>query len=443
MAAAIGARGYIVRIAIWHNHPSGGGKRAFYNHVRGLIHKGHTVEVWRPAIVDADYLPVSDLIKEHVRPLNWRPRTPSNRLAAFIEFARGPIQLIRALDEHCRTCAGEINSGGFDVFFANTCQVMQVSQIGRYVTIPKVLYVHQPNRALYEAIPDLPWIGRRLNHTKSRSINGLKARALDGAQLHAARNIAREELLNAEAYEEILVNSIFSRESILRAYGLRSKVCYLGIDTALFRPLNKVREHFVVSVGAFYPTKGVELAINSLGLLKEPRPPLVWIANNFNADFVGQMKALATKVGVRLELRTRVPDDELVDALNRAALMLYVPQLEPFGLAPLEAGACGTPVVGIPEGGVRETVIHELNGLMAEPEPQSIATAIEKLLDDPSLAHRYGQQAIEHVSRHWTAEASNDRLEEQLLRIAGRGPSASMTSRALPVAAPADQTLNV
>jgi glycosyltransferase involved in cell wall biosynthesis len=114
--------------------------------------------------------------------------------------------------------------------------------------------------------------------------------------------------------------------------------------------------------------------------------------------------------------------------------MLYAPHLEPFGLAPLEAGACGTPVVGIPEGGVRETVIHDLNGLLAEPESQSIAAAIEKLLDEPSLAHRYGQQAIEHVNRHWTVEASIDRLEEQLLRIAGRDHSPSMTSRALPIA---------
>jgi glycosyltransferase involved in cell wall biosynthesis len=236
--------------------------------------------------------------------------------------------------------------------------------------------------------------------------------------------------MNAEAYEEILVNSIFSRESILRAYGLRSKVCYLGVDTSLFRSLNKARERFVVSVGACYPTKGVELAINSVALLKDPRPPLVWIANSVNSDFVEQMKAFANKVGVQLDLRIRVSDAELVDTLNRAAVMLYAPHLEPFGLAPLEAGACGTPVVGIPEGGVRETVIHELNGLMADPEPQSIAAAIEKLLDDPSLAQRYGQQAIEQVNRQWTVEASIDRLEEQLLRIAERGEITSTTSAA-------------
>ena len=45
--------------------------------------------------------------------------------------------------------------------------------------------------------------------------------------------------------------------------------------------------------------------------------------------------------------------------IHSTAAMLYAPRLEPFGLAPLEANACGLPVIAVPEGGVRETVVHE------------------------------------------------------------------------------------
>ena len=67
-------------------------------------------------------------------------------------------------------------------------------------------------------------------------------------QTQGLRIQAREEFLNASAYNVILTNSFFSRESILRAYGLDARVCYLGIDTDLFRPLNLPRERMVIGV---------------------------------------------------------------------------------------------------------------------------------------------------------------------------------------------------
>ena len=57
-----------MKIAVWHNLPSGGGKRALYNHVRGLRERGHTLESWCPPTADQNYLPLSELIAEHVVP---------------------------------------------------------------------------------------------------------------------------------------------------------------------------------------------------------------------------------------------------------------------------------------------------------------------------------------------------------------------------------------
>src|SRR5260370_35177388 len=66
-----------MKIAVWHNLPSGGGKRALYYHVRGLVEKGHSVEAWCPSTSDRNYLPLSEVITEHVAPIDIRQRAKS------------------------------------------------------------------------------------------------------------------------------------------------------------------------------------------------------------------------------------------------------------------------------------------------------------------------------------------------------------------------------
>jgi glycosyltransferase involved in cell wall biosynthesis len=77
------------------------------------------------------------------------------------------------------------------------------------------------------------------------------------------------------------------------------------------------------------------------------------------------------------------------------------------------------PVVGVREGGVRETVVDGVTGLLTERDPQQFADAVRALLSDPAYAARLGQQAREHTERHWTWDASVARVEEHLRAVAG------------------------
>ena len=122
-------------------------------------------------------------------------------------------------------------------------------------------------------------------------------------------------------------------------------------------------------------------------------------------------------------MRVGVSDAELVETLNRAALLLYTSRLEPFGFAPLEANACGLPVVGIAEGGIRETVRDGVSGLLVEPEAESIARAAETLLNAPELARRMGETAADYVRREWGVDESVTRLETILLQVAAAEPA--------------------
>lgn len=407
-----------MRIAVWHNLPSGGGKRALYDHVRGLIGRGHTVEAWCLSTADKEYLPLKDLITEHVINFEWKPASFLG--ASKLSFAQylNTTSRLRAFAQANQRCGDEIRAGAFDLLFANGSITYYMPFVARYLDIPKVLYLQEPYRPLYEANPSLPWVAKSHDNLRSKPLRFLKL--INGLPpLQALRIQAREEWINAQSYNRILVNSYYSRESVLRTYGRDATVCYLGIDTSHFRHLNLPREQFIVSVGSFSALKGVDLAIKSVSLLRGSKPPLIWIANTVDIPYMNEMKSLAETLGVTLQIRLLVPDDEVIALLNCAALLLYTPHLEPFGYAPLEANACATPVVAVAEGGVRETVHDGVNGLLVDRDPQCLADAMERLLCDPVLARKLGENGLHLVEQEWSLGRSIERLENHLLQISG------------------------
>ena len=409
-----------MRIAVWHNLPSGGGKRALYDQVRGLLARGHSVEVWCPPTADREYLPVAGLVVEHVVPLAEVPKASFGRLGRLSEMR----SRLRAMDEHCRLSAAQIAGGGFDLLLVHPCTFFRTVSIARHVQMPTVLYQQEPYRWLYEAMPSPPWMALSMDGMSGRR-EYYRECVLDLVDVQARRLQVREEVLNARAFDRILVNSLYSRESVLRAYGLDSHVCYLGINAALFVDEGLPRERLVVGVGAFVPEKNVHLVIEALGLMADP-PRLLWIGNVAVDSYVEELRTLAERCRVPFSPRVRIADTDLVRTLNQAAVMVYAPRLEPFGYAPLEANACGVPVVAVAEGGVRETVQDGINGILTSSMPCHIAEAAQRLLSDTHLALTLARNGKRLVHERWSLEAAADRLESQLadvVRSASKGTS--------------------
>jgi glycosyltransferase involved in cell wall biosynthesis len=130
---------------------------------------------------------------------------------------------------------------------------------------------------------------------------------------------------------------------------------------------------------------------------------------------------LAATLGVRLTLRAGIGDDELVRIYNEALLTVYAPRQEPLGLVTLESMACGTPVVGVGEAGVRETVVHGETGVLVDRDPDRFGRAVESLLDDEPRRAAYGRRGIAYVATDWNWEVALVGLEAQLAEAAGRG----------------------
>ncbi|MGH9824012.1 MAG: glycosyltransferase family 4 protein, partial [Blastocatellia bacterium] len=411
-----------MKIAVWHNLPSGGGKRALYYHVRGLVERGHEITCWSLDTADQSYLPLTEFAPEHV--VSWRSGNGTRKRTAgdWADYERA-INDMRAFDEASRRCAREIEAGDFDLLFANSALPYHVPFIVRHVRIPRLLYLQEPCRELYEAAPILRWVAGAEEYLERADSLGPEQFKVEFPRLQALRLQAMQEWSNVRACDQVLVNSYFSRESVFRAYGVDSKVCYLGIDTSLFRDLALDRERFVVGLGSFHSIKGIDLALKAMSLLSQPRPRLVWISNSGNKYYEEEMRRLACSLGVELTVKEAISDAELVTILNRATLLIYTSRLEPFGFAPLEANACGLPVVAVAEGGVRETIKDGINGFLVDPEPVAIARVMTRLLQNPDLARQIGQQAAAHVQEVWNVESSVDRLEACLLEVVSKHPN--------------------
>src|SRR4051812_25421495 len=296
-----------MKIAVWHNLPSGGGKRALFDHVSGLIVRGHEVEVWAPPTADREYLPLSSIVREHIVALDHRWKwTGAERL----QLALYKERQIRAMDEHCAQCAQEMDEGGFDLLFANSCQFYRTTSIGRFSKLPTILYLQEPYRWLYEAIPENRWAAR--SGDRGHGWQAVKRAFADWREVRNARVQVREEITNAKAFDRILCNSYFSRESILRAYGVDARVCYLGINTKLFKPRGAPRGH-VIGLGSFTREKGLELCVRAIARISPRRPPLVWVGNHVDQAYFDEVRKLAVELDVAFEPRVLVADDELLD----------------------------------------------------------------------------------------------------------------------------------
>ena len=419
-----------MKIAVWHNLPSGGAKRALYYHVRGLIERGHIVESWCPSTANHTYLPLNQLISEHIVPFEWQWKTSYQVIPGRLLTYNRLISRLQAMVRHCQMCAEQINHSDFDVLFANASDFFHVTAIGRHVKIPKLLYLPEPCRNLYEASPDSPWAALSPPKDAWWSPKNLRRFFGDLLAMQSLRIRVREEILNAKAFDLILTNSYFSRESILRAYGLEAKVCYLGVDTELFQAKGSEKQKFVVGLGSFGFHKGIDRAIRAIATIdNNKRPDLVWIGNASQKKYQQEIEKLAQSLEVNFIPKINITDEEIVDILSRATVMLYTSRLEPFGFAPLEANACQTPVVAIAEGGIRETIREGINGFLIDDDnPIAIGKAILQFLENSNLVTQIGANARKEIINNWSWSQAVERLEKYLLKIQHDSDDSDMTN---------------
>ncbi len=400
-----------MNLALYHNLTSGGSKREAYEFAKQFAQHGHTVHLFAPKTADEEFLPLTDLAHR-----SWTFDLELHKpLRGRLPFVRRYLDLIGlARDLHrlqtlAQQIAAQIDAGGYAFVFAHHDRIVQSPYLLRYLKTPAAYYCAEPMREFYD--PPIPRSYYRPQNTAARlqqiwyaPERWLRRRLI---QTHDRRNVRCATML--------LTNSAFSAEAIYRAYGLRARVSYLGVDAEKFRPLDAARHDFVLSVGAVSPLKGYDFLIQALSHIPlDLRPRLVIVGNTASAGETNFLRHLAEELHVAVEFRVNIPDAELVTLYNHTRALVYSPVLEPFGFAPLEAMACETPVVAVREGGIRESIRDGETGLLTQRDPREFADALCRVLNDAALAKILGKNGREQVLKFWTWQHAYERLMQNI-----------------------------
>jgi glycosyltransferase involved in cell wall biosynthesis len=120
---------------------------------------------------------------------------------------------------------------------------------------------------------------------------------------------------------------------------------------------------------------------------------------------VRRLLDLAAELGVsdRVSLQGQVPRAAMPGIFRSADAVVCAPWYEPFGIVPLEAMACGVPVVAAAVGGLRDTVVDHKTGLHVPPrDPEAIASALALLLGDSALRAELGAAGQQRASSRYS-----------------------------------------
>lgn len=215
----------------------------------------------------------------------------------------------------------------------------------------------------------------------------------------------------------------------------RVSVVPCGYDDAVFcangARLERGDRRRVVCVSRLVPRKGLADVVRALALLDDVELVVAGGApapDHLREPHAAELVDLAERLGVadRLVLLGGLDPCEVAVLDRSADVFVSVPWYEPFGIAPVEAMACGVPVVASRVGGMLDTVVDGGTGALVPPrDPAALAAAVRSFLDDPVRSRQCGDRAAWRARRRyaWPVVArSMDRLYTEVCQSASRLP---------------------
>jgi len=226
--------------------------------------------------------------------------------------------------------------------------------------------------------------------------------------------------------DKIIAECPQDREDLEMYYGAEPSKIYVvpcGFSAAEFSPVNKQEARDVIGVekdcqlllhlGRIVPRKGVDNVVSSMVYLKQlaPSSRLVIVGGETGSTDIhsnpeiARLQELATEAGVldRVTFCGRKGRDLLKYYYSAADVYITTPWYEPVGITPLEAMACGTPVVGSNVGGIKYIVADGKTGFLVPPrDPPALAAKVGFLLSNQDLLERMSAQALVRVNTLFT-----------------------------------------
>ncbi|GKS58903.1 hypothetical protein YTPLAS18_24300 [Nitrospira sp.] len=384
--------------------------------VKELARRGHVIDEYIIRIGEPNdaHWPLTPFVRERYRHIV--PRS-GNRLRPYLAHVWASLVQdtlkSRTFNKVLRSLGSSMSTRGYDVVHVDHCSPSYTVPLVAMVAIPTVLYSHEVSGARYD----------RVSPSDNNDDRSLYRRACDLATDLWAGKRERIDRWGVARADLVMTNSYYSKEAMFQRVRRNCVVCRYGVDIETFRPLGLRREPIVLSAGRLVEAKQHHLVIDAVSKIPVSRRPRVVIAtpealtHQEDPAYAERVIGMAKERDVTLEVRRNPTEGGLVEMYNRALMLAFVPVMEPFGLVALEAMACGTPVVGIREGGVRESVVDGRTGRLVDRIPDDVAGAIDALVQHDELRERYGAAAADYVRQEWSWSRCIDRYESEVARL--------------------------
>ena len=341
---------------------------------------------------------------EHRYVFLWDERRP--RPACAEEFERFGVWDTEASLAHGR-------HGKIDVVFT-CCFFLPLHGRGEDYLYPRWLQTHQPHRLglVYDLIPYL-FPKRYLSKPEARAAYMASFRVMrESDRLFAISHATRHDTIRLAGFDPARIQCVYGDIDHRKRTIIERPT---GPDTAALAR-HGIDAPYCVYIGGDDWRKNMEGMVYAFAHFHAAHPDrqLVVICK-LSPDLIAHYQKLASSLGIRpgaLVFTGYVSDEELVAITKQAEMMAYPSLYEGLGLPVLEAYGCGIPVIGSNCSSIRELVIPELT---CDPQtPLSVAKAMGRLLDEPSLRGRsldFGKTLLGKLGWPQAARAIMSELE--------------------------------
>jgi D-inositol-3-phosphate glycosyltransferase len=238
-----------------------------------------------------------------------------------------------------------------------------------------------------------------------------------------------------------------------RADRARIAVVPCGFDPYEFSPVDRAEartrlgwphdEFAVLQLGRLVPCKGIDNVVCGVAALEAHHGVQAHLyivggdaekPNELATPEIARLRGVAHRCGAETHVTFvgRRERSQLRDFYGAADVFVTTPLYEPFGITPVEAMACATPVIGADVGGIRHTVRHGETGWLVPPrDPDALAARLDAMHADPALARAMGEAGRLRVQQYFTWRHVAKALEELYAQLAG-ARAAGRPSSAVP-----------
>lgn len=361
-----------MKIAIYHELPKGGARKSV-NEMAKYLKKQNTVDLYT---LNAKNTPDEESFFTRIYSFpfsfkKWNGGSPLTRIYKdTVEFYK--LYLIN------KQIAKTIRDNEYDILFVHASQNIEAPFVLRFKNAKKIYFLHDPYfRLLYE--PELH------THKNMAPVNSIYDSMIK-------KLLKKLDAQNVAGADYVFANSEFSRKGFKSAYNKNSQVVHLGVDTTFYKPNANTKKYDVLFVGSRSEIDGYDTLQEFLSLINKSINVKVLLAED---EWISSNKGM----------RQLYLDSKLVLCLARK---------EPFGLTPLEAMACGIPVVAVDEGGYSETIIHGKTGYLVKRDARELSRAVQKILTNKALQKAMEANARKHVEKEWDSIQKYKNLEDAL-----------------------------